>query len=193
MEKQDKQESVNSVSGTPDLRSAVREALHDYMTMEQAKAEPAYKAELVEERSRREDLERRLNELVQENRRTKAQADEAERSSSVRAELQRLGVTKLDLAYKAVKDEIVRRPEGRLVAQTHDGELSVREYLQRFVNENPELLPARIQGASGVPASHKVQDSGAFDIDRIKPGMSAEDLDKVRREIARIAQASHNL
>ena len=35
----------------------------------------------------------------------RAKAEEAERSSAIRAELQRLGVAKIDLAYKAVKDE----------------------------------------------------------------------------------------
>ena len=71
-----------------------------------SKTEPAYKVELVEERKRREQLERRLNELVDENRRSREMAEEMERSASIRAELQRLGVTKVDLAFKAVKEDI---------------------------------------------------------------------------------------
>ena len=39
-------------------------------------------------------------------------ADEAERSAAVRAELQRQGVAKLDLAYKAIRDEIQRGEDG---------------------------------------------------------------------------------
>ena len=50
--------------------------------------------ELAEERRRRESLEKRV--------------EEAERGSAIRAELQKLGVAKLDLAYKAVKDEVPR-------------------------------------------------------------------------------------
>ena len=59
---------------------------------------------MQEERKRREQLERRLNELVEENKRSRQMAEEAERSAAIRAELQRLGVAKVDLAFKAVQD-----------------------------------------------------------------------------------------
>jgi hypothetical protein len=121
--------------------------------------------ELAEERRRRESLEKRV--------------EEAERGSAIRAELQRLGVAKLDLAYKAVKDEVPR--EG--------GEM--KEFLVKFVKENPELLPARMAGGSGASGGTRGGGSGAgtgaVDIDKIRPGMSAEDLDRVRQEIARVA------
>ena len=120
--------------------------------------------ELAEERRRRESLEKRV--------------EEAERSSAVRAELQRLGVAKLELAYKAVKDEVPR--EG--------GEM--KEFLEKFVKENPELLPARVAGGSGASGGARGSGShaaGAVDIDKIRPGMSAEELDRVRQEIARVA------
>lgn len=116
--------------------------------------------ELAEERRRRESLEKRV--------------EEAERSSAIRAELQRLGVAKLDLAYKAVKDEVPR--EG--------GEM--KEFLEKFVQENPELLPARLAGGSGARGGGSGA-AGAVDIDKIRPGMSAEELDRVRQEIARVA------
>ena len=69
-------------------------------------------------------LERRLNELVEENKRSRQVAEEAERSSAIRAELQRLGVAKIDLAFKAVQDDIVRTEDGRLVARGETGEVS---------------------------------------------------------------------
>ena len=100
----------------------------------------------TEERKRRESLEQRVNELVAENQRARAAAEEAERSAAIRAELQRLGVAKIDLAYRAVKDDIYRSEDGRLVAQ--DG-AEMREYLAQFVGENPELLPARLAGGVG--------------------------------------------
>jgi hypothetical protein len=119
--------------------------------------------ELAEERRRREGLEKRV--------------EEAERGSAIRAELQRLGVAKLDLAYRAVKDEVPREA----------GEM--KEFLIKFVGENPELLPARLAGGSG--ASGASRGSGAtpapVDIDRIRPGMSADEMDRVRQEIARVA------
>jgi hypothetical protein len=176
-----------------DVRALIRDAIQEYVQVEQSKAEPAYKAELMEERKRREQMERRLNELVEENQRTKKAAEEADRSAHIRAELQRLGVAKIDLAFKAVKDDIHRGEDGRLIARAEHGEVAVRDYLAHFVSENPELLPARMVGGSGAGSGIKGQTAtgGGIDLDRIKPGMSQEDLDRVRREIARIASQSH--
>jgi hypothetical protein len=171
-----------------DFRSMMRGVIEEFMTGQQAKAEPAYKQELLEERRKREQLERRLNEMAEENRRSRQAAEEIERSSGIRNELQRLGVTKVDLAFKAVKDDIVRGEDGRLIARTDSGDMNAKEYLARFLSENPELLPGRIQGGSGAGPGHKAPTTSAgFDLDKIKPGMSAEDLDRVRQEIARIA------
>ncbi len=120
--------------------------------------------ELAEERRRREGLEKRV--------------EEAERGSAIRAELQKLGVAKLELAYKAVKDEVPREV----------GEM--KEFLEKFVGENPELLPARLAGGSGASGGARGSGNGtagAVDIDKIRPGMSAEELDRARQEIARVA------
>jgi hypothetical protein len=176
-----------------DVRALVRDAIQEYVQAEQSKAEPAYKAELMEERKRREQMERRLNELIEENQRTKKAAEEADRSAHIRSELQRLGVAKVDLAFRAVKDDIHRAEDGRLIARGDHGELAVRDYLAHFVSENPELLPARMVGGSGAGSGTKGQSAtgGGIDLDRIKPGMSVEELDRVRREIARIASQSH--
>ncbi|HTS47119.1 MAG TPA: hypothetical protein VMH05_04200 [Bryobacteraceae bacterium] len=158
------------------------------MKAEQVKSEPAYKAELIDERRRREELETRVNELVKENQRTRQVADEAERSASIRTELQRLGVAKVDLAYRAVKDDVKRSEDGRLIARGEQGEVPLRDYLSGFVQENPELLPARIPGGSGMGSGTKApaQPSGV-DLDKIRPGMSEEELTKVRQEISRVA------
>ncbi len=174
------------------IRTIIREAIQEFVSTEQRKAEPAYKAELVEERKRREQLERRLNELVEENRRSRAMAEEAERSTAIRAELQRLGVAKVDLAFRAVKDEVTRCEDGRLMARSGEGPVPLKDYLAQFVAENPELLPARMLGGAGAGAAPKpaATGGGAVDLDRIKPGMSPEELDRVRREIARIATQS---
>jgi hypothetical protein len=172
-----------------DIQAIVRQAIQEYAMNETAKSEPAYKVELHEERKRREQLERRLNEVVEENKRSRKQADEAERSSSVRAELQRLGVAKIDLAFKAVQDGIMRGEDGRLVARGESGEVSMKDYLSSFVSDNPEFLPARIAGGSGMTATLKAPHSGGepITLDRIKPGMSAEEMQRVREEIVRVA------
>lgn len=171
-----------------DVRSIIREAINEFVSAEQQKAEPAYKAELLEERKRREQLESRLNELVEENRRSRAMAEEVERNATIRTELQRMGVNKIDLAFRAVKDDIGRDQTGRLVAKRGDNEMNLKEYLSEFVAENPELLPARIHGGSGAgPTSKSTSGHSSFDLDKIKPGMSAEELERARLEITRIA------
>jgi hypothetical protein len=172
-----------------DIQSIVRQAIQEFASHEQAKSEPAYKAELQEERKRREQLERRLNELVEENKRSRQVAEEAERSSAIRAELQRLGVAKIDLAFKAVQDGIARAEDGRLVARGENGDLSVKEVLASFVNENPEFLPARIAGGTGMTGNQKVGPVGAdrIEIERIRPGMNREEMQRIREEIARVA------
>lgn len=172
-----------------DVQALVKQAIEEYTRTQQAKAEPAHRAELQEERKRREQLERRVNDLIEENKRSRQIAEEAERSAAIRAELQRLGVGKVDLAFKAVKDDIARSEEGRLIAKTDGGEVALKDYLASFVSSNPEFLPARISGGSGIPATHKSPSgvSSSIDLDKIRPGMSPEELDSARQEIARIA------
>ncbi|HWR50771.1 MAG TPA: hypothetical protein VN428_06670 [Bryobacteraceae bacterium] len=172
-----------------DIRNIVRETIEEFVRKEHARTEPAYKAELIDEKRRREQLERRVNELVEENRKSRQMAEEADRRSAIRAELQKLGVTKVDLAYRAVQDDIVRTEDGRLLARSDEGDMSVREYLGAFIRENPEFLPARIAGGSGATAGNRVPPvSGPTDFDKIRPGMSSEDADKVRQEILRVAE-----
>jgi len=172
-----------------DVQALVRQAIEEYTRTQQAKAEPAHRAELQEERKRREQLERRVNDLIEENKRSRQIAEEAERSAAIRAELQRLGVGKVDLAFRAVKDDIARSEEGRLIARTEGGDVALKDYLASFVSSNPEFLPARISGGSGIPATHKSASGGvgSIDLDKIRPGMSPEDLESARQEIARIA------
>ena len=81
----------NETPKSPDIRALIQDAIREFVNLETAKSEPAYKAELEDERRRRETLERRMNELVEENRRSR----------------------QVDLAYKAVRDDIQRTDDGR--------------------------------------------------------------------------------
>jgi len=75
-----------------------------------------------------------------------------------------------------------------LLARGDTGELSVREYLTAFVNENPEFLPARISGGTGMTATFKAPpERQSIDVERIRPGMSPEEMQRVREEIVRVA------
>lgn len=189
MDEEPKKNTGAPAEGGPDIRGIIRDTIDEYTRKEVSRAEPAYKNELAEERKRREQLERRVNELVQENARSRQMAEETDRSAAVRAELQKLGVAKVDLAFKAVKDDIKRAEDGRLMGTGDQGTVNLREYLTHFVNENPEFLPARNLGGSGVVTGERRPSpaASAVDLDKIKPGMSAEDLERVRQEITRIA------
>jgi hypothetical protein len=172
-----------------DVRDIVRQAIDEFVRAEQRQAEPVYKTELQEERKRRESLETRLNELAEENRRARAAAEEADRHSQIRNELQRLGVAKVDLAFRAMRDEIVRSQDGRLQARGPE-QKSLQEYVADFVQENPELLPARIPGGSGAHASLRGNSDGdgiGVELDKIKPGMNKDELERVRQHISKLA------
>ena len=172
-----------------DVQAIVRQAVQEFVQSEQSKSEPAYKAELLEERKRREQMERRLNEVVEENKRSRKMAEEAERNSAIRADLQRLGVAKVDLAYKAVQDGVARGADGRFVARSEAGEIAMKDYLAAFVNENPEFLPARIAGGTGLTSGPKppTAASEVISLDRIRPGMNPEEMQRIREEIVRVA------
>ena len=168
-----------------DIRTVVREVMEEFFKAERAHAEPAQQAALNDEREKRMELERRVQELAAEGEKAKNRAEEAERNAAIRADLQRAGVTKLDLACKALRDEIYRSEDGRLVAQ---GGMDLRDHITRFVGENPELLPARLGGGSGASGSARESfGEQTVDLDKIRPGMNPEELERVRQEIARVA------
>jgi hypothetical protein len=181
----------NQTPAGVDVKEIVKQAISEFVRSEQQKAEPAYKAELQDERKRRESLELRLNQLVDENRKARALAEEADRSSQIRAELQRLGVAKVDLAFRAVRDDVVRGEDGRLMGRGVENK-SLQEYLAGFVQENPELLPARIAGGSGAQTAVKntTPVSAPIDLNAIRPGMNKDELDQVRKEISRLVSQS---
>jgi len=79
------QKPMENNAPATDIRDIVKQAIQEYVQAEHRKTEPAYKTELQEERKRREGMEARLNQLVEENRKARAQAEEAERSSQIAA------------------------------------------------------------------------------------------------------------
>ena len=187
MEPMEQQSGRQEPSTEQDVRGMIRNVIEEFLTTERRKAEPAYKAELLDERKRREQLERQVNQLVEENQKAKKFAEESDRNVQIRSELQRLGVTKIDLAHKAVRDDIQRTPEGALVAKTAEGEMTAKDYLARFVQENPEFLPARIAGGSGMTTTPRHSGGSSIELESIRPGMSPEDMQRVRDQIAQVA------
>ncbi len=185
-------DSKRQGEGDVDVQALVQRAISEYVRQDSSRREPALQAELQEERRKREALEKRLNQMAEENRKSRELAEQAERSSKIKGELQALGVSKVELAYKAVSDEIQRSEDGRLVARSENGEVSLREYLSSFVHENPEFLPARIPGGSGVTVGPRAQQGQApVDMESISPTMTKEEKDRVRQEILRVTGHNH--
>ena len=176
------------MEGELDIKSVVREVMEEYVRRVAEEKEPPVKAELAEERRRREQLERRLGEVTEESERNRRAAEQAERFGAIKSELQKLGVKKPDLAFRLLKDDVFRGDDGDLYARGDGEVVGLRQYLTRWAADNPEFLPARIAGGSGASGAQRQEtEGGPFDLSRIKPGMSAEEKERARREIARLA------
>ena len=180
------QESQLSAEEGADLEDMVRKAIGEYMRQSAEREEPVLKNKLGEERRRREGLERKLNEAQEENRRASRRSDQVDRHSQIRLVLQELGVRKVDLAFKLVKDDVFRAEDGELYANVEGKQVPYDDYLTSFVSENPEFLPPRIAGGAGAAAGTEDRLGPGFDLNRIRPGMSREDAAEAWREVARL-------
>ena len=170
-----------------DLARIIEEAIQKAYTQRDPE-NSGLRSELAQERKKREQMEKRLNELVDENRRAQQQAEQAERFAAIKAELQQSGVGKVELAFRAVREEVVRGEDGRLYGKGEDGTLSpLRDHLAAWVAANPQFQPARIAGGAGAAPSRPTSTASGFSLERIRPGMSAEELEQARSEVARVA------
>ena len=128
-----------------EIRVIVRAAVEEYAGGERTRQEDSVQAELSQERQLRETLQKQVESLVGEGVQLKSAADEAQRTLAIRTELQRLGIRNVDLAYRAVRDDVRRSEDGRYVGASGQ---ELAEYLRKFASENPELLPARVAGGN---------------------------------------------
>jgi hypothetical protein len=167
---------------------AIRAMIGEYMRQREDQQDSDVQGMLAEERRKRENLERQLSELGEENRRTRRQSEQTDRVSRIQSCLQELGVRKVPLALRLVKDEIVRGDDGELYAEVKGSRVPYRDYLEDFVAENPEFLPPRIAGGSGASggAGGEMR-SGGIDLNSIRPGMGREELAEAWKEVARLA------
>ena len=171
---------------TDDIRSMMQAVIEEFVKAEQIKAEPAYKAELVEERKRRESLEQRVNELVAENERIASEGGGS-------------GAERGDPGGAAEAGGGEDRPgvqggEGRDSAR--GGRAAAGARTDRSCGIIWRSSWARIrsccrrgwrEGRARAAGQRSVAEAGAVDLDKIRPGMSAEERERVRQEIARVA------
>lgn len=143
--------------------------------LQQAAAEPgesieALKQALAASREEAEEL--------------KSEASRLRKDHFLRQALSSMGVENLDLAVKAVREDIVEAGDRKWMATGEGGEVPAQEYLTEFLKKNRELLPARRLQGGGMPAS-RVESGGSVDLEEIRPGMDAMTLKKVRDAIGR--------
>ncbi len=186
------EQGTDEISGTESdgfpvslIQNVVRNTLIEVL---QSQRSQGVDERLHEEISKRETLESRLNELIAENQQNRQIREEKELEVAARNELHRLGVVKADLAFNAIKNVIQRKENGSIIARTDAGEIHLTSFLQQFLDENPELVPARVHGGSGIHAGQRnLKTEMRIDLDKIVPGMSADELERARKEIVRVA------
>lgn len=170
------------------MKKLIEDVVREFHAAQGKQQEPVYRAELAEERRQRKEMERQLRDLVEENRRAKERAEQVETASFIKGELQKLGVNKVELAFKAIKDDVQKDSSGLYSARSAKGTQSLEEYLRSFVEENPELLPARnVTGTGGQSSGRRANTQVGLELESIRPGMSQDELAKARLEIARVA------
>jgi len=144
-------------------------------------------ARLRQERSRRESLEQQLKDLIEENRRSRVESEQARKTARIREALDGSGVKKTHLAMRLVGDQIFRGDDGEYYAESGGKRVTVEDYLGDFLRENPEFLPPRISGGSGASGADRRELSGSsFDLEGIRPGMSQEESRRAWKEVARL-------
>lgn len=149
--------------------------------------EQSYAAALERERKRRQELEKHLHDLSEENRRNRREAEERDRLERIREGLRENGVVKADLAMRILRDDVRRGEDGELYGEVDGTPAPLDAYLSRFLAENPEFLPPRISGGTGIPASERANIGAApFQMDDIRPGMSTEEAKRAWKEVARL-------
>lgn len=174
-----------------DIRGIVQEAIEEFSRRKREETEPAQKAELMEERRRREQLESQVKDLLQKARESEQEVARTRMTSAVKEELQKLGVTKVDLAFRVMKDEIRQSAEGQYVARGRDGDVPLQDFVKKFVDENPEFLPPRIAGGSGTSGGGHDVAGTRVDLDAIRPGMSEEERRDIHRAIANLVSQTY--
>lgn len=177
----------NSSTSAQDIRGIVQEAIQEFLRHKQQENEPAHRAELQEERRRREQLEGQVRELLHKTHESEQEVARARMTGAVRDELQKQGVTKVDIAFRVIKDDIRQSEHGDYVARGRDGDVPLRDFVKKFVDENPEFLPPRITGGSGSSSLGGDAATPRLDLDSIKPGMSEEERRQVHAAIANLA------
>lgn len=172
-----------AIETEPSQRSPAEASAREEAAVAGEDREAEFARLLAEERRQREAAEAALDALRLEMKAAEERHQSEGWEGSVRAELKRLGVAKVELAFRAVESGLRRAPGADAASGAE-----LQEQLKRFVADNPEFLPPRIRGGSGSSAAFRTEERRlGVDLDKIRPGMAPELMEQARREIARIA------
>ena len=114
-----------------------------------------------------------------------------EKESLIKKQAQALGVENTELAYRAVRDDLVERDRGDWVAVVDGKDVRAAQYLTEFVRNNPELLPPRRSQGGGIPVMRPERNAGV-DLEEIRPGMDPGTVKRVRDAIGRVIGQNRN-
>lgn len=130
--------------------------------------------DLADERKKREDSERR--------------AEEKERHSNIRgllSDFQFANDAAREDAFRTFATEIKRGEGDGLIGPENE---AAKEYIRRRLEDDRSyLLKPKDVGGSGAQNGGARGGSRSFDLNELRPGMKADDLQAMRAEIARVA------
>jgi hypothetical protein len=115
------------------------------------------------------------------------------REMFLREQIRSLGVRNIELAFRAVREEIEMDGDGEWIAMVKGAKVPAVQFLKSFINQNPELIPARMISGAGAPSrSDEFRDE--CDLDQIRPGMDPASMRRAREAVVRIiAQSKRTL
>lgn len=136
-----------------------------------------------------EELESTRRELEQLRREKLSQ----DREVFLRDQIRALGVRNVDLAYRAVREDVSKDQDGVWTAEVDGTKVPATQFLKQFIARNPDLIPARMISGSGAPSRAEETDHEC-DLDQIRPGMDPASMRRAREAVVRIiAQTKRSL
>ena len=116
-----------------------------------------------------------------------------DREIFLREQIRSLGVRNVDLAYRAVREDVHKDQDGSWIAEVGGATVPATQFLKQFIARNPDLIPARMILGSGAPSRTEEADHEC-DLDQIRPGMDPASMRRAREAVVRIiAQTKRSL
>ncbi|MGH9455441.1 MAG: hypothetical protein ACRD2O_15890 [Terriglobia bacterium] len=97
-----------------------------------------------------------------------------------------------DLFYSGIVGKVKRADDGAYIVESENGPFPARQYIESLHERMPNLQAAIGRVGSGAAPPRRGSSILGFDLDNIRPGMTAEELAAASAEIARnLSQPGH--